>query len=112
MARSMLKCKNIPKSFWGEVVATAVYLLNLCPFKRIKGVTPKEAWTSKKPSVNHLRIFGSVCYRHVPKSKRSKLDSRSEKLVLVGYHCTGAYRMINPLTRKIVISRDVIVDES
>jgi transposase InsO family protein len=28
MARSMVKQKNLPKRFWGEAVATAVYILN------------------------------------------------------------------------------------
>ena len=108
---SMLKTKKLPKRFWGEAVTTAVYLLNRCPSKRLQGVTPEEAWSGRKPSVNHFRIFGSVFYRHVPEVKRSKLDSRGEKLVLVGYHCTGAYRLLKPITGKIVISRDVTVDE-
>src|ERR1044072_8636729 len=111
MARSLLRSKNLPKRLWAEAVTTSVYLLNRSPSKRLKGVTPEEAWSGRKPSVSHLRIFGSLCYRHIPEVRRSKLDGRSETLVLVGYHCTGAYRLLNPHTEKITISRDVVADE-
>jgi hypothetical protein len=32
-------------------------------------------------------------------------------MVLIGYHSTGGYKLLDPITRQIVISRDVIVDE-
>jgi len=32
-------------------------------------------------------------------------------MVLVGYHPTGAYRLCNPVTKEICISRDVVVNE-
>ncbi|KAK2417383.1 putative mitochondrial protein [Trifolium repens] len=111
MARCMLKGKDLPKSLWGEAVNTAAYVLNRCPTKKLKDKTPEELWTGHKPSVKHLRIFGSVCFRHIPDEKRRKLDHKSEKLILVGYDATGAYKMYNPRSQKIVISRDVIVDE-
>jgi hypothetical protein len=74
-------------------------------------VTPEEMWTGNKPSVKHLRIFGSLCYRHIPDEKRRKLDNKSEQLILIGYDATGAYKMYNPKNQKVVISRDVVVDE-
>ena len=45
MVRCMLKERKIPKEFWGDVVACAVYLLNRFPTKRIGNVTPEEAWS-------------------------------------------------------------------
>src|ERR1044072_10026240 len=112
MARSMLRTKSLPKQYWGEAVTTAAYLLNRCPTKRMEGITPEEAWSGQKPDVKHFRIFGSMCYRHVPEARRSKLDVRSEKLLLVGYHSTSGYRLLDPISYKIVISRDVKVDEA
>lgn len=29
----MLKAKDVPKRFWGEIVSTIVYILNRCPKK-------------------------------------------------------------------------------
>ncbi|KAM3310132.1 hypothetical protein ACQJBY_031052 [Aegilops geniculata] len=37
MARSLLKSKNLPGTFWGEAVSTAVYLLNRAPTKAVIG---------------------------------------------------------------------------
>lgn len=62
MARSMLKSKGLLDNFWAEGVATAVYLINLSPTKAVWNQTPYELWCSNKPSVSHLRVFGSVCY--------------------------------------------------
>lgn len=32
-------------------------------------------------------------------------------MILLGYHQTGAYRLFDPNTKKIVISADVVFDE-
>ena len=60
MARSMLKEKGLPNTFWAEVVYTAIYILNRCLTKSVKDKTPIEAWNEKKPSAKHLRVFGSI----------------------------------------------------
>lgn len=112
MARCMLKGKGMPHNYWGEAVSTATYVLNRCPTKKLKFVTPEEAWSGKKPATGHLRIFGSLCYRLVPDEKRSKLEDKSVVMVLVGYHPTGAYKLHSPIQQKIVFSRFVIIDES
>ncbi|KAL0334640.1 UNVERIFIED_CONTAM: Copia protein [Sesamum radiatum] len=60
MARTMLKSKEMPKEFWAEAVACAVYLLNRSPTRSLEKITPQEAWSGWKPSVKHLRVFGSI----------------------------------------------------
>ena len=59
--------------------------MNRCPTKAVKNKTPLEAWSGKKPSVNHLKVFGSICYAHVPQEVRHKLDEISEICIFVGY---------------------------
>ena len=95
-----------------QAVSTAAYVLNRCPTRALTDCTPEEAWTGEKPVVHHLRIYGSVCHMHIPAEKRKKLEDRSEALILVGYHSTGAYKLYNPKKKQIVISRDVVVDEA
>ncbi|CAL0316802.1 unnamed protein product [Lupinus luteus] len=112
MARSMLKTKKLPKNLWAEAVATAAYILNRCPTKRLKDKTPEEAWSGIKPNVKHLRIFGSFCYKHTPYEKRKKLDDKGVKLIFVGYHTTGAYKVLDPATNCICHIRDIKFDES
>ncbi|MCI20774.1 retrovirus-related pol polyprotein from transposon tnt 1-94 [Trifolium medium] len=111
MVRCMLKGKHLPKELWGEAVNTACYVLNRCPTKRLNDVTPEECWSGNKPNVSHLKLFGSIAYRHVPDQLRKKLDDKSELIVLVSYHSTSDYRLYDPINKSIMISRDVIIDE-
>jgi len=41
--------------------------------------TPEEAWCGVKPSVQHLKVFGSLCFKHVPDQLRKKLDDKSHQ---------------------------------
>jgi len=93
MTRCLLKGKNLPHQFWGKAVSTTTYILNRSPTKRLKNNTPKEAWIGDKPRVHHLWIFGSLAYTYIPDERRKKLDNKSEALILIGYHLTGAYRL-------------------
>ena len=112
MVRSMLKSKKMPKEFWAEAVACAVYLTNRSPTRSVHEKTPQEAWSGRKPGISHLKVFGSIAYTHVPDEKRTKLDDKSEKYVFVGYDSRSkGYKLYNPNSRKIVISRDVEFDE-
>lgn len=110
MVRSMLKLKGLSKELWGEVVTTTAYILNRSPTKKLEVIIPEEAWTGKKPRVSHFRIFGSPCWKHVPDEKRKKLDDKSTEMIMVGYHPTGAYKLYDPIEKKVTYSRDVIFD--
>ncbi|MCF8701902.1 DDE-type integrase/transposase/recombinase, partial [Corynebacterium sp. MC-10] len=112
MARSMLKSKNLPKEFWAEAVACAVYLLNRSPTRSVWGKTPQESWSGRKPGISHLRVFGSKAYAHVPDETRSKLDDKSKAFIFIGYDSNSkGYKLYNPDTNNLVISRDVEFDE-
>lgn len=112
MARSLMKEKNLEDCFWGEAVATAVYLLRLSPTKAISHRTPYEVWFNRKPSVEHLRVFGCPAYALVPKQRRKKLDSKSKRCVFVGYcQNSKAYKLLDLETHDTIISRDVIFNE-
>ena len=110
-ARSMIKARELLNQFWAEAVATAMYLLNLSPTKAVPNRTPYEAWRGVKPRVSHLKVFGCIAYTTV-KSSHHKLDEKSEKCIFVGYSLQSkAYRLYNPISGKIIISRDVIFNE-
>ncbi|KAL4362450.1 hypothetical protein GQ457_04G012430 [Hibiscus cannabinus] len=112
MARCMLMEKNLPKKFWAEAVRTTVYLLNRLLTKAVQDKTPVEAWFGRKPSAKHLRVFGSICYAHIPAQKRSKLDAKADRGIFLGYDSQAkGYRIFNLDTEKIMISRDVEFNE-
>jgi hypothetical protein len=48
-------------------------------------MTLEEKFTSKKPDVSHLRMFGYIAYVHVLDEKRSKLDPKAVKCIFIGY---------------------------
>jgi len=113
MARCLLFEKKVPKMFWAELVNTATYLLNRLPTRALDNKTPYEAMRGSKPSVQHLKVFGGVCYSQVPKEKRAKLDEKAEIGVFMGYSSvTKGYRIYQPLSKKLIVSRDVKFDES
>ena len=62
--------------------------------------------------MSHLRIFGCDAYAHIPKAERGKFDAKSMKCSLVGY-CENqkAFRVLDHMTGKIIISRDVLFHE-
>ncbi|KAH9670910.1 hypothetical protein KPL70_017154 [Citrus sinensis] len=108
MARSMLKSKRLPKEFWAEAIACAVYLSNRSPTRSVWGKTPQEAWSKRKSGITHLRVFGSIAHVHVPDESRAKLDDKSEKFIFIGYdNNSKGYKLYNPNNGKIVISRDI-----
>jgi transposase InsO family protein len=111
-ARAMMYDQNLPLSLWAEAASTAVYIQNRCPHKALEEKTPEEVFTGKKPSVDHLRIFGSPVYIHIPKEKRTKLEPSGKKGTFVGYSETSkAYRIYVPGQKFIEVSRDVTFHE-
>ncbi|RLN27572.1 hypothetical protein C2845_PM05G34840 [Panicum miliaceum] len=112
MARCMLKAMNVPGRFWGEAVTMAVFVLNRAPTKALQNMTPYEAWYGHKPDVHFFRIFGCVAHVKVAGVHLRKLDDRSTPMVLIGYEPgTKAYRLYNPATDRVHVSRDVVFEE-
>ncbi|CAJ2635927.1 unnamed protein product [Trifolium pratense] len=113
IVRSMIHAKNVPKRFWPEAVKWATYVMNGSPTLSVKDMTPEEAWSGRKPSVNHFKVFGCVAHVHIHDSQRKKLDDKSKKCVLLGVsEESKAYKLYDPIENKIIISRDVIFEES
>lgn len=111
-ARSMLQGKGLSNGLWAEAITTAIYLKNRSPTKCLGFKTPFEALFGLKPSIGHLRIFGSKAYAHILKAERKKLDPKAFKCIFVGYGTQyKAYKLYNYATHKVFSSRDVIFHE-
>ncbi|XP_055604574.1 uncharacterized protein LOC129752819 [Uranotaenia lowii] len=71
--------------------------------------TPEEAWSRKKSVLKNLRVFGCKAMYQTPKQLRQKYDPKSEEGIFVGYPMNSkGYRIYNPITKQIVVSRQVI----
>lgn len=113
MTRSILKHMNMPNYLWGEAVRHATYLINRVGTRSLVAQTPYEVFKGKKPNLEHLRVFGCIGYARTEAAGRKKLEDRSRVLVHLGTEpWSKAYRLFDPASRKIVISKDVIFDET
>jgi hypothetical protein len=112
VAHAMIHDQGLSMFLWVEACCTTVYIQNMSPHTILGKLTPEEVYTGTRPDVSHLRIFGSVYYCHVPSEKRTKLDPTGEKGILVGYsEVSKAYRIFVLTHRRIVVSRDVQLEE-
>jgi hypothetical protein len=112
MAKSMLKGKNLSNEYWAEVVDCVVYILNRSPTKILRDMIPQQTWLGKYHSVSHFKVFGCIEYAHMLKQTRSKLDDKSENCIFIGYdEQYKAYKLFNPITKKFILSRDVVFKE-
>ncbi|GJW88831.1 ribonuclease H-like domain, reverse transcriptase, RNA-dependent DNA polymerase [Tanacetum coccineum] len=106
--RCMMKATNMPQNFWAEAVRHAIYILNSVPTKALEDITPYEAIKQRKPNLENLKVFGCIAYAKVPSQHLTKLDDRSTKMVYLGNEQgSKAYRLFDPITRRICVSRDV-----
>ena len=93
---------ELPLFHWSYALETTMYILNLVPNKSIPK-TPQEMWTRRKPSLQHLRIWG--CLAHVLKGKMSKLETRLEVCYFIGYlNGTFGWYFYNPKEHKVFAS--------
>jgi transposase InsO family protein len=112
MVRSMLTSRNVPKNFWPEALVWSTHILNRSPTVSVKNMTPEECWSGFKPSIAHFRVFGCIAHVHTPENLRKKLDDRSSICVNLGLSDESkGYKLYNPTTKKIVVSKDVIFEE-
>ncbi|GJX98218.1 helicase-like transcription factor CHR28 isoform X2, partial [Tanacetum coccineum] len=97
---------------WPEAANWAAHVLNRCPTTAVKDKTREEAWSGFKPSVGYFKVFGCIGHVHIPNVNRKKLDNKSFTCVFLGVSQESmAYRMFDPNSKKIMISRDVVFDE-
>lgn len=112
MERSFLKQMSLPGELWAEAVRHSVHILNKLPTRALTGKTPYEVWTGNKPSVEFVQVFGCVAHMKVPGQQTKKLDDRSVMVVNLGKEPgTKAFRLYDPRSGKVYVSRDVTFEE-
>ena len=111
--RTLLCHAFLPPSFWPHALNTATYLLNILPSKLLGNLTPTHILYRKSPTYTHLRVFGCLCFPLFPSTTIHKLQPRSAPCVFLGYPSSHrGYKCYDLTTRKIIISRHVLFDET
>ncbi|RDX76211.1 hypothetical protein CR513_43819, partial [Mucuna pruriens] len=82
-----------------KTIITVVYILNRVPTKAVNR-TPYKLWTGKKPSINHLHIWGCRAEARPYRPHERKLDSKTVSCYFVGYaECSQGYKFYDPTSR-------------
>jgi len=113
VARALRFQARLPIEFWSYCALTAAYLINRTPTPLLQGKTPFELLYNRPPPVNHIRVFGCICYVHNQKHGGDKFESRSNKSIFLGYpFAKKGWRVYNFETGVISVSRDVVFRET
>src|SRR5277367_2347590 len=109
--KAIIADAKLNKCLWMDLADMVVYLKNRSPTSAVT-TTPYELWHGVKPDFSHLRIIGSTAYVHIPKKKRTKLDTHSYKGIMIRYGGgTNQYKVWDLTRKDIVVSRDVVFIE-
>ncbi|GJT47212.1 zinc finger, CCHC-type containing protein [Tanacetum coccineum] len=101
--------KEYKKSIENELRTT----LKIVPIKALEDITLYEAIKRRKPNLENLRVFGCIAYAKVPSQHLTKLDDRSTKMVYLGNEQgSKAFRLFDPTTQRVCVSRDVKFKEN
>jgi len=118
-----------------EAIPTASYLHARTPSRALDGKSPYEMLhrhrrlqkrvteidddsqaEDDKPKLHHLRRFGCLAYRRIPKEQRidTKMGACSKPCMMLGYvhNTTKIWRIWDPEQRKVVNCSDVEFDEN
>ncbi|KAL6321896.1 hypothetical protein AAG906_035604 [Vitis piasezkii] len=84
-------------------IVEPVYLINRTPSPLLSNKTPFELLNNNKPTCNHLRIFGCLCYASTLSNQCTKFAPRAR---------ASGYKLLDLESNKIYISWNVIFHES
>ena len=99
---------GLPKLFWAEAASTTCFLVNWSPSSVIDKKTRKEVWSSTPADFFNLKIFECPAYAHIDNGKLESI-----KYVFLGYkYGVKGYKLWCLETNKVIVSRDVIFDET
>lgn len=92
----MLKDSGLSKSFKVGAIVTAAYVRKTISTTACPNTTPCKETLKRQFDYRSLRVFGSKCYAHVPKAKRSKLDDSGVRCLMLDYlDKFKGYRLLN-----------------
>jgi hypothetical protein len=114
-ARKLRAQSKFPHRFWPYLVSHATRLLNRIPVQRKEWQTPFQMVHARKPNLAYLKIIGSLAYVLVKNRRdrpaRAKLQDKAIMGWLVGFSATNIYKIWIPHLDRVIISRDVQIDE-
>ena len=112
-AEAMRHHTGLSNSFWICAVTAKLHTYNITLIKRADYKTPTELWSSIKPNISHLQVFGCQAWVHILKKRRHKLNPKSQEMISIGYKLgSKGYQFWDTAHHHIEISCDVKFNET
>lgn len=108
-ARTMLDESNLPRHLWGQAILTATFLINRSPTAALRFKIPAIEFGTEF-DLNKIKVFGCKAWATII-PRGDKFDNRAITVRMVGYAKNG-YKVWNPETDEVFITRDVKFQES
>lgn len=113
VARTLRFQSGLSLHHWGDCVLAAVYIINRLPSSVLKFKTPYETLFHEEPSYNELKAFGCLAFAYNHSPTKDKFSPRGIPCVFLGYPPNKkGFRLLNLLDKSVLISRDVIFNET
>ena len=111
------KGAGAPVHYWWHSLSHFVQVRNLLPSRSRGDRSPWELWwgivVPLAKRISHLRVFGSLCWRFVPKPLRGKFDDRGRPSIFIGLSTTTkGYNVLDLETGRVYCSPSVAFDET
>ena len=115
-ARALLTHCGLPKTFWRDAVAHAVYTYNRRPHSFFKdGSSPMKMWYGTVPCLEHLKVFGCDAYARIPPEispNSAKFSETAERCIHLGRtEDDMGYRLLRLSDRQVVTRVHVLFNE-
>jgi hypothetical protein len=92
---------------WPEAINIAAYLKNRLPHKHLPSSTILfKHFHSKRPTILHLKLFGSNCYVHIREDERSSGSKHllgAREAIIVGYTSSPKVYRVFTLTMNLFL---------
>jgi len=113
MANSMMYNARISPILWCAAISHANNIRNHLPTRSRGGLTPQELFTNRRPRYENFRIWGSYCYKKLPKCRKLPGLAVRKRLIYLGDSTDGiGFRCFDPLDYKFSTEFELIFDET
>ena len=74
--------------------------------------SPYEKLFKRTSDYTRIKVIGCICFSYLRNYNMTKFDGKTFPCVFIGYSSLHkGYRYLNPMTKRVYISRHVIFDE-
>lgn len=113
VARALKFQSCLPKSYWGDCVLAAAYIINRTPSSVLQYASPYQVLFKQVPDYDEMKAFGCLAIAAPPGATSDKFEPRVVPCIFAGYPASKkGYKMLTMDSMLSFVSRDVKFYES